>query len=290
MDIDGKKIAQKIKDSLKEKISTKKNSKKKNHPTLAFFLMENHVPSKIYVKMKERGCKEVGITSIKKYLKADILENTLIEMIEDANNNPEIDAILVQMPLPKHIDTKKILLTIDPAKDVDGFTPENIGKMLIDDPSGILPCTPYGICKMLEEENIETSGTNIVILGRSQIVGRPLANMLSTKKYNATVTMIHSKSKNTSLYLKNADIVIAAIGIAHFLKADMIKENCTVIDVGINHLDGKLVGDVDYENVKKKAGKITPVPGGVGPMTIAMLLSNTYKCYKLKNCKIPKIL
>ena len=277
MDIDGRGLAKSIRAQLKEEIQKNQYS-----PTLAFFLMEDHAPSKVYVGMKERACKEVGVTSIKEFLPADIKEDQLLKKIYTANNDPTIDAIIVQMPLPSHINSNKIILAIDPLKDVDGFHPINIGKMLIGEKDALLPCTPHGICKMLEMENIPTSGKNIAILGRSLIVGRPLANMLSQKGKDGTVTLLHSRSKDLSSHLKNADIIIAALGIPLFVKKEMVKKGAVIIDVGINHLEGKLVGDVDYTNVKDIASKITPVPGGVGPMTIAMLLYNAVRCHKLR--------
>lgn len=274
MDINGRALAKKIRENLKEDIE--KNS---YTPTLAFFLMEDHAPSKVYVGMKERACKEVGITSIKELLPNNITEKSLLNKIHTANNDPLVDAIIVQMPLPSHINSNNIILAIDPTKDVDGFHPINIGKMMIGEKDAYLPCTPHGICKMLEMEEIDTSGKNISILGRSSIVGRPLANMLSQKGKDGTVTLLHSKSNNLTNHLKDSDIIIAAIGKPLFVKKEMVKKGAVVIDVGMNHLNGKLVGDVDYDNVKDVASRITPVPGGVGPMTIAMLLHNTLCCH-----------
>jgi methylenetetrahydrofolate dehydrogenase (NADP+)/methenyltetrahydrofolate cyclohydrolase len=275
MDIDGKALAAIIKADLKEEIKKHKYS-----PVLKFFLMQDHKPSKVYVGMKEKACSEVGIISSIEVLDKNITEQALIEKIKTANANFEIDGILVQMPLPDHINSNNILLAIDPSKDVDGFHPLNIGKMIIGKEDTLLPCTPYGICKLLNMEGVTTSGANIVILGRSLIVGRPLSVMLSSKGRDGTVTVLHSRSKNIEGHLKNADIIIVALGIPRFLKKEMVKPGAVVIDVGINHENGKLVGDVDYENVKDVASKITPVPGGVGPMTIAMLLKNTLSCHK----------
>lgn len=277
MDIDGRLIARAIKDELKEEIE-----KNKYTPTLAFFLMEDHAPSKVYVGMKERACKETGVISIKHLLSKDITEEELLKKVEAANNDPVVDAIIVQMPLPSHINSNKVLLAIDPMKDVDGFHPLNLGKMMMGEKDILLPCTPHGICKLIEAENIETKGKEIAIIGRSMIVGKPLANMLSAKGKDGTVTLLHSRSTNIKAHLQNADIIIAAVGIAHFVKKDMVKPGAVVIDVGMNHLEGKLVGDVDYENVKQVASKITPIPGGVGPMTIAMLLSNALHCHKMR--------
>ena len=277
MDIDGRKLANRIQVTLAEEITVKKYT-----PTLTFFLMEDHAPSKVYVGMKERACKECGITSIKHLLPKDITEKALLKLIETANNDPVVDAIIVQMPLPNHINSTKIILALDPQKDVDGFHPINIGKMMLGEKDALLPCTPHGITKLLEMENIKTCGRNIAILGRSMIVGRPLSIMLSHKGFDGTVTLLHSKSSNIEKHLKNSDILIAAIGIPLFVKKEMIKPHAVVIDVGINHLNGKLVGDIDYENVKDICSKITPVPGGVGPMTIAMLLHNTLQCHKMR--------
>jgi len=275
MDIDGRALAHQIKRSLKEEIALNRYT-----PTLAFFLMEDHAPSKVYVGMKEQGCNECGIQSIKHILKKEISEKELIFLIEKANKDPNIDAILVQMPLPPHINSNHIILSIDPNKDVDGFHPLNIGKMMLGEKDALLPCTPQGICKLLEMEHIETQGKNIVILGRSMIVGRPLAHLLSQKGVDGTVTLLHSKSSLLEEHLKNGDIVIAAMGSPLFIKKEMIKPGAVVIDVGINRINGRLVGDVDYDNVKQMCSKITPVPGGVGPMTIAMLLVNTVICHK----------
>lgn len=277
MDIDGREIAKTIRMTLSEEITQKKYT-----PTLVFFLMEDHAPSRVYVGMKERACKECGITSIKHLLPKDITEEALLKQIVAANNDPVVDSIIVQMPLPKHINSNKIILSIAPEKDVDGFHPINIGKMMIGEEDALLPCTPHGICKLLEIENIKTTGKNIAILGRSMIVGKPLANMLSQKGRDGTVTLLHSRSKNLETHLQNADIIIAAIGSPLFVKKEMVKPGASVIDVGMNHLEGKLVGDVDYDNVKEVASKITPVPGGVGPMTIAMLLYNTLQCHKMR--------
>ena len=277
MDIDGTEIARTIRASLAQEIIRKKYT-----PILAFFLMEDHAPSRVYVGMKERACKECGITSIKHSLPKDVTEKNLVNLIMQANNDPLIDAIIVQMPLPAHINANTIIGAIAPEKDVDGFHPLNIGKMIVGEKTALLPCTPLGICKLLEMEQIKTSGKNIAILGRSLIVGRPLSNMLSQKGFDGTVTLLHSKSTNIHLHLQKADILIAAIGIPHFVKKEMVKQGSVVIDVGINHLNGKLVGDVDYENVKDVCWKITPVPGGVGPMTIAMLLHNTVKCHQMR--------
>ncbi|MCH9812255.1 bifunctional 5,10-methylenetetrahydrofolate dehydrogenase/5,10-methenyltetrahydrofolate cyclohydrolase [bacterium] len=275
MDIRGSVIAQKILDDVKKEITQSKFS-----PSLIFFYIEDHAPSKIYVGMKVRACEKVGIHSIKVSLPSSITEKELLKKIEEANNDPAIHAILVQMPLPKQINTSHIIHAIDPKKDVDGFHPLNLGKLIRGEKDTLTPCTPLGICTLLEAEGIETAGKDIAIVGRSMIVGTPLANMLATKGRDGTVTLLHSKSKNLTKALLRADIIIAAIGSPNFITKEMVKEGAVCIDVGISRVDGKLVGDIDYENVKKVASKITPVPGGVGPMTIACLMQNTLLCYK----------
>jgi methylenetetrahydrofolate dehydrogenase (NADP+)/methenyltetrahydrofolate cyclohydrolase len=273
MDIDGKKIASAIRLELKNRIE-----KEKMDISLAFVLVGNDIPSQAYVKMKEKACSEVGIRSIKIELDETIEETKLLEVIEKLNQDPKVDGILVQMPLPKQINEKNIVMKILPSKDVDGFHPVNVGKVMIGDETGVIPCTPFGIIRLLQAYKIETSGKNVVVIGRSNIVGRPIANLLSQKcEYgNATVTIAHSKTKNLTDLTKKADIIIAAIGSSCFLKKEMVKQGVICIDVGINRVDSKIVGDIDYEEVSKIASYITPVPGGVGPMTIAMLLENTY--------------
>jgi methylenetetrahydrofolate dehydrogenase (NADP+)/methenyltetrahydrofolate cyclohydrolase len=273
MDIDGKKVALEIRTQLKEKILQENLSL-----CIAFILVGNDPPSMAYVKMKEKACKEALISSLKIELEESISETKLIEVIEKLNKDEKITAILVQMPLPKQINETKIVNTILPSKDVDGFHPTNVGKVIMNDPTGVIPCTPFGILKLLEAYNIDTKGKNICVIGRSNIVGRPIANLLSQKRAfgNATVTIAHSYTKDLNQITKNADIIIAALGKPNFLKKEMIKEGAVCIDVGINRIDSKIVGDIDYEEVKKIAKLITPVPGGVGPMTIAMLLENTY--------------
>lgn len=278
----GKLIADSVKKRIKEKIEEKVSSGLRA-PHLAAILVGEDGASLTYVGNKEKACSQVGIKSTVLRFPDTITEYSLIEEIKKLNGNPEIDGFIVQMPLPPHIDEQKIIDAIDPCKDVDGFNPVNLGNMVIGRPT-FLPATPFGIMTLLKEYNIETSGKNCVIIGRSNIVGKPLSIMLSAKSYpgDCTVTLCHSHTGNVSLYTKNADIVVAALGVPHFLKADMVKDGAVVIDVGITRIPGeggsyKLAGDVDFENVAPKCSFISPVPGGVGPMTIVSLLENTYK-------------
>lgn len=281
MDIDGKKIASEFHDRMRKEVQVQNYS-----PTLVFLLVGNDHASQTYVRMKEKACAEVGITSKKINLPHSITENELLEELQKFNLDVTVDGILVQMPLPIHINENKIINCIDPSKDVDGFHPLNIGKMILGDGSGFIPCTPLGILKIIEETNVDVTGKNVVVVGRSNIVGRPLANLFSQKRAktgNATVTLAHSYSKDLNLLCKSADILIAAIGKAKFITAEMVKPGAIVIDVGINRSEKSIVGDVDYEPVSKLCSWITPVPGGVGPMTIAMLMYNT-----LKSCRMRK--
>lgn len=278
----GKLIADSVKKRIKEKIEEKVSSGLRT-PHLAAILVGEDGASLTYVGNKEKACSQVGIKSTVLRFPDTITEDSLIEEIKKLNGNPEIDGFIVQMPLPPHIDEQKIIDAIDPCKDVDGFNPVNLGNMVIGRPT-FLPATPFGIMTLLKEYNIETSGKNCVIIGRSNIVGKPLSIMLSAKSYpgDCTVTLCHSHTGNVGLYTKNADIVVAALGVPHFLKADMVKDGAVVIDVGITRIPGeggsyKLAGDVDFENVAPKCSFISPVPGGVGPMTIVSLLENTYK-------------
>ena len=263
MHIDGRLVAKQIKQALPK------------HPAkLAFILIGDNPASQTYVRMKGKACLEVGITSVNIHLPAHVSKSELIDHIETLNHDTSVHAILVQIPLPSHI-SEDVLSTIDPKKDVDGFHPLNVGRLSLNDPRAIIPCTPFGILKLLEAYHVETAGKHVVILGRSNIVGRPLATLLSQKRAqgNATVTLLHSKSGHHDL-CKEADILIAAMGQPQLIHS--IKPGAVVIDVGINRVNGKLVGDVDYDKVSRHASLITPVPGGVGPMTIAMLLHNTY--------------
>jgi len=280
--LDGKSTASLIRNRIKELID--KEFKSRNfQPGLVAILVGNNPASKIYVNAKAKACEEVGIYSKVIELDEAISQNDLIDIIKQLNINPKFHGILVQQPLPKHINTEIVNQTIEPAKDVDGFHPVNMGKLLLDE-VGLKPCTPLGIIELLRHYHIDLNGKNVVVIGRSNIVGKPLAVMLMQKNKftNATVTVCHSSTKDISFFTKNADVVISAIGKPEFLKADMIKEDSVVIDVGINRIDDlnsqkgyKIVGDVKFDEVSEKASYITPVPGGVGPMTIAMLLQNT---------------
>lgn len=282
--LDGLSVSQKIKQEIKEEVTKIVQSGKKA-PHLAAILVGENGASKAYVNSKVKDCKEVGFTSSLLKFPDTICENELLEEIKKLNENEEIDGFIVQLPLPKGIDQEKIIMAIDPKKDVDGFHPENFGKMALEMDS-LLPATPFGIMQLLERYNIDTKGKKCVVIGRSRIVGRPMSILMSAKGTDATVTLIHSHTPNIEEYTQKADIVIVALGIPNYLKGDMIKEGAVVIDVGITRVndDSKrgyhLVGDVDFEACEKKASFITPVPGGVGPMTRAMLMKNTLLAYK----------
>jgi methylenetetrahydrofolate dehydrogenase (NADP+)/methenyltetrahydrofolate cyclohydrolase len=280
--LDGKNTAALIRNRIKEIIE--KDFKPRNfQPGLIAIIVGKNPASKIYVNSKAKACQEVGIFSKVIELEESTSQNDLVDLIKQLNINPKYHGILVQQPLPPHINTQFVNESIDPDKDVDGFHPVNMGKLLLGEEC-FVPCTPLGIIELLKHYKIDLSGKDVVIIGRSNIVGKPLAAMLMQKNKftNATVTICHSATKDISFYTKNADIVIAAIGKSEFLKADMIKENAIVIDVGINRVEDlnsekgyRIVGDVKFDEVSEKASYITPVPGGVGPMTIAMLLKNT---------------
>ncbi len=271
--IDGKKISQSVKDDLKMRCDELKS--KGVVPGLAVILVGNDPASSTYVSMKEKACGKVGIFSDMYHLEEQTTEQELLELIEKLNKDEKIHGILVQLPLPKHIDTNRVLDTINPAKDVDGFHAINVGN-LSQNKDSFVACTPLGIMKLLDENNINVTGLNACVIGASNIVGKPMINLLLNAR--ATVTCTHSKTKDLSFHTKNADLIVVGVGKPNLLKADMVKDGAIVIDVGINRLDdGRLVGDVDFENVAPKCSLITPVPGGVGPMTIAMLLSNTIK-------------
>ncbi len=252
-------------------------SKIKYVPKLVVVLVGDNPASKSYICMKEKACAKVGINSPLLRFPSSISERELLIEIEKLNHDSSVNGILVQLPLPKQIDATKIMEALDPKKDVDGFHPINIGKLLLGEEDGFVPCTPLGIQVLLEKSGIEVAGKHVVIVGRSNIVGKPLAALLMQKKKNAnaTVTVLHSRSDNLRQLTASADILVAALGHPHFIKADMVKQGGVVIDVGINRVDGRLVGDVDFECVASKCRAITPVPGGVGPMTVAMLLNNT---------------
>ncbi len=258
-------------------------------PGLAVVLVGENPASKAYVGSKEKACLEAGMHSVKVQRPETLPEADLLAIVDQLNHDPAIHGILVQLPLPKHINTEKVLLRINPAKDVDGFHPVNVGKLVIGDPTALRPCTPWGVIQMLLRNGIETRGANAVIIGRSTIVGKPMANLLiqTGPGGDATVTVCHSKTRDLPAVVRGADIVIAAIGKAEFVTADMVRPGAVVIDVGINRVDDasvpkgyRLVGDVAYGPVAEKAAAITPVPGGVGPMTIAMLMANTLQAMK----------
>lgn len=274
--IDGKATSQKIKDEIKNEVI--KLKQKGITPTLAVILVGDDPASQTYVASKQKACLACQMGSVMHKLSANTTQQELISLIDVLNADDSIDGILVQLPLPKHINTNEILRTIDPKKDVDGFCAQNIGA-LVSGLDGFVPCTPLGIMELLKQYNINPQGLNALVIGRSNIVGKPMAALLLNA--GATVTIAHSKTKNLADLSKNADLIIAAIGKANFIKPEMVKEGAIIIDVGINRLEnGKLVGDCDFENLKDKCDFITPVPGGVGPMTIAMLLSNTLKSAK----------
>lgn len=277
--IDGKELAKKIRANLKIECEELKN--KQINPKLAVIMVGDDLASKVYVRNKSKACEDVGIEYKEYLLSSNTKQKELIELIEKLNQDKTINGILLQSPIPANLDINEAFRTISPQKDVDGFNPVNVGKLVLNQDT-FVSCTPYGIMKMFEKYNIDLTGKNVVILGRSNIVGKPLMHCCLNK--NATVTVCHSKTQNLVQKAKEADILISAIGKAQFVTADMVKENAVVIDVGINRLEnGKITGDVDFENVKEKASYITPVPGGVGPMTIAMLMNNVIKATKRQN-------
>ncbi len=282
--LDGKALAEKIKTQIKEEI---KNFIIEGYrqPTLSVILVGNNPASQIYVNKKIKDSEQVGIRSKPFFLEDNITQTELIELIGDLNGDDEVDGVLVQLPLPSHINTLEIIEAINPHKDVDGFHPINVGKLATGRDDGILPCTPFGIMKLLEEYNIDTFGKDVVVVGASNIVGKPMG-LLFLKDEKSTVTICHKNTKDLKSHTLKADILVVAAGKPNLITADMVKEGCVVIDVGINRLEGKIVGDVDFENVSKKAFAITPVPGGVGPMTVAMLLHNTLQIYKKSILKI----
>ena len=274
--INGKELAKEIKDSLKQEVI--KIKEKGIMPKLAVIMVGNDAASKVYVKNKSNACEYVGIEFEEYILEETINIEELIDLIKKLNKDKTIHGILLQAPIPKNLDINLAFEAIAPEKDVDGFNPINAGKLAIGQ-DGFIPCTPYGIVKMIEKHNIEMEGKNVVILGRSNIVGKPLIQCMLEK--NATVTVCHSRTKNLKEITQNADIIISAIGKPKFVTEDMVKKEAVVIDVGINRTnEGKIIGDVDFENVESKTSYITPVPGGVGPMTIAMLMNNVVKATK----------
>jgi methylenetetrahydrofolate dehydrogenase (NADP+)/methenyltetrahydrofolate cyclohydrolase len=282
--IDGRAIAEKVYVDLCRDIAELKA--KGVTPGLAVVLVGDNPASRAYVRSKDKMCRELGLHSIKLELPASITQTELLGRVEELNRDSSIHGILVQSPPPEHINEAAIVRALDPRKDVDGFHPENVAKLVLDDPSGFVPCTPLGVQRLLTETEIKIDGAHVVVLGRSMIVGKPLALLLmqKNKNANATVTVVHSRSRDLAGITRAADILVAAIGRAEFVKANHVREGAVVIDVGINRVEEatsergyRLVGDVAFDEVSKKARAITPVPGGVGPMTIAMLMSNTVK-------------
>ena len=284
--LDGKKISNDIKNEIALEVKSM-TAKGNRPPHLAAIIVGNDGASLTYVGSKVRACERVGFDSSLISLSESINENELLDKVNQLNNDDNIDGYIVQLPLPKHIDSQKILMSVDPEKDVDGFHPTNFGRMALNLPT-FISATPYGIMELLKRYDVQTEGKHTVVIGRSDIVGKPISLLmgLKTNPGNSTVTMVHSRTKNIKDLIKQADIVISALGIPNFVKEDMVKDEVVVVDVGITRVKDnsekgyKIVGDVDYENVSKKASFITPVPGGVGPMTIAMLLKNTLQSYK----------
>ncbi|UII78551.1 bifunctional methylenetetrahydrofolate dehydrogenase/methenyltetrahydrofolate cyclohydrolase FolD [Flagellimonas sp. CMM7] len=291
--LDGKKISNQIKDEIAIEVADMKRRGEKV-PHLAAVLVGTDGASLTYVGSKVRSCKKIGFESTLIHLPEETTEEALLKQVEDLNTNPDIDGYIVQLPLPKHIDEEKVLMAVDPDKDVDGFHPTNFGKMALDMES-FISATPFGIMELLRRYNVDTEGKHTVVIGRSHIVGRPISILMSQKgkAANATVTLTHSRTKNIESFTQKADIIVSALGVPNFLKAEMVKDGAVVIDVGITRVPDEtrergyyITGDVDFENVSKKASFITPVPGGVGPMTIAMLLKNTLLArerHKVKN-------
>lgn len=277
--IDGKAISLEIKDEVKIKAEQLKS--KGFEPCLAVILVGENPASQVYVRNKKKACEYCGIKSLSYELSSDTTEDELLKLIDELNDNKECNGILVQLPLPKHIDENKVLLRIKPEKDVDGFHPYNVGLLSIGK-TDLKACTPAGCIELIKRSSVDITGKNCVVVGRSNIVGKPVGMLLLSE--NGTVTTCHSKTKDIAQVCRNADILVAAVGIPKFITGDMVKDGVTVIDVGINRMDnGKLCGDVDFESVEKKAEYITPVPGGVGPMTIAMLMNNCIVACKNQN-------
>ena len=274
--IDGKKVSGEIRNRLADEIQELKKKTGKT-PGLATVLVGDDPASAVYVRNKNKICGELGFQSFEQKLSADTSEEKLLQLVSELNSNQDIHGILVQLPLPDQIDSEKILQAIDPRKDVDGFHPINVGKLVVGN-ALLTPCTPTGIIALLDRYDIEISGKHAVIIGRSNIVGKPVSMLLLQR--NATITICHSRTQNLEEVTRSADILVAAVGRANFVTEAMVSEGTVVIDVGINRVDGKLTGDVDFEPVSKKASHITPVPGGVGPMTIALLMENTLKAFK----------
>jgi len=288
--IDGKKVSSEIRAEIKDRV-TELNKAYGKVPGLAVVLVGDDAASAVYVRMKGKGCEEVGMNSFQHILPGSTSQDELIELIDKLNKDSNVNGILVQLPLPKQIDEKAVINAIDPIKDVDGFHPVNVGKLVADDEC-FLPCTPHG-CQILINRHVkDLKGKHLVVVGRSSIVGKPVANMMLQKndQANCIVTVCHTAAKDISVYTKQADILVVAAGRAMTVTGDMVKEGVVVIDVGVNRITDpadpsktKIVGDVDFDSVEPKAAAITPVPGGVGPMTIAMLLSNTVKAFEMQN-------
>ena len=274
--IDGKKVSGEIRNRLADEIQELKKKTGKT-PGLATVLVGDDPASAVYVRNKNKICGELGFQSFEQKLSADTSEEKLLQLVGELNSNKDVHGILVQLPLPDQIDSEKILQAIDPKKDVDGFHPVNVGKLVVGN-ALLTPCTPTGIIALLDRYDIEISGKHAVIIGRSNIVGKPVSMLLLHR--NATITICHSRTQNLEEVTRSADILVAAVGRANFVTDEMVSEGTVVIDVGINRVDGKLTGDVVFEPVSKKASHITPVPGGVGPMTIALLMENTLKAFK----------
>ncbi|RUM46981.1 MAG: bifunctional methylenetetrahydrofolate dehydrogenase/methenyltetrahydrofolate cyclohydrolase FolD [Hydrogenothermus sp.] len=279
--LDGKSLAKKIRQQLKSEVNQFVEKGLRN-PSLAVILVGNDPASEVYVKNKRKACEEVGINSLYIHLAEDTPEEELLRIIDKLNKDEDVDGILVQLPLPKHINTQKVITSILPEKDVDGFHPENVGKLSTGMKDVIIPCTPLGIWILLKEYGIQTFKKDVVIVGASNIVGKPMG-LLFLRNEEATVSICHKNTKDLRKYTEDADILVVAVGKPNLITADMVKRDVVVIDVGINRLeDGRLVGDTDFENIKEKAFAITPVPGGVGPMTVASLLINTVSIYRQK--------
>lgn len=277
--IDGKNLAKEIRESLK--VEANKLKEKGIIPHLSVIMVGDNDASKVYVRNKSRACEEIGIEFKEYLLPNDTKQEELISLIEKLNKDKNVNGILLQSPIPKPLDIQEAFNTIDPKKDVDGFNPYNVGNLCIGQ-DGFIPCTPYGIMKMFEKYNIEIDGRKVAIIGRSNIVGKPMAQCMLAK--NATVTICHSRTKELKKELKDADVIISAAGKRNMVTEDMVKDGAVIIDVGMNRNDeGRLCGDVDFKKLKEKASYITPVPGGVGPMTIAMLMSNVIKATKEQN-------
>ncbi len=280
--INGKEIAESVRESLRKEIGLL--SARGYQPGLAVVLVGEDPASQVYVASKVRACAELGLRSQKWVLPAETTQGELISLIHQLNADPAVHGILVQSPPPPHINERAVVLAIDPRKDVDGFHPENVAKLVLEDPSGFVPCTPLGCMELLRTAGIETAGAHAVVVGRSMIVGKPMAHLLMSKRANATVTIAHSRTRNLAALCRTADIIVAAVGRPEMITADFVKKGAVVIDVGINRIADssrprgyRIVGDVDYASVAPNCRAITPVPGGVGPMTIAMLMANTVK-------------